>query len=854
MAFIHHKWESHGRTYTDDENSSKRMYSSYVGERQTPDGLGSYFPYIFHSETNKIQYGLDSSSIEFASDKQILKRAADTICSSFKLYVEAYVGSSWVSQPHGVAERNFHQDEIFRDGGWETHEGKCTGFLSFPDAHLSYGAENSYNLFVGLEAGNHRLARLGMRFRASDLSPASSGQIRFVIELDGIKKLPSDWEWIEQYNEEEDETRRVGIRVKDFEWRWTWDEAPYRDIVKVDNPDDTMKIQVIMGPYNYDEGDWLTIYPDTWGATEASDDCFQQNSDYYDNSSNTLYVGHFLPDFDLGWIWNNVAVPNTATLQDGCKITVNVTFITGSLKAVLKAVDENPPPAWSDSEKPTDKAVYGTTVTWNESSLASQDSPEIKTMMQQIIDDVAWDSGDDLAVVWMDNNSYEAYLRITAEEGGTGAELTLVYSLPAETVETSIDSLLSKIEMVDFSIDSLLQKTIPVTLSIDSLMSALNTIQTSLDAEFLKTDIEKITSIDSLLKKIGIETTLSIDAIIKKQFLKTTTVGALLNKVGLASDSYLDAILYALSQSTAITTIDALLNKTGLTVNSSLDALLNKTGLTVNSSLDAIIYTLEHEIKSTHIDSLLNKIGLSSAATIDSLLQESGLTSDILLDAFISKTGLTAETSLDAILYLLNVAQSQISIDSLLQNSGILATLNMDSLISQSTEEMTLLEALLQKQITTDLYADALIVKTQTGLTNIDAGLTYLQQININLDANLYSFGEALTYLEGQLSKEGQTAIATLDAGIYQNVLKTSVIDSILNGALSKQIDINALLNKSQITSSTLIDAIIFSVLQTIPVVQFITLSEKAQFMTIFEKAQFITVSEKPQFIYEIQG
>ena len=97
MALNHYKWESNGRTLY-NVSAGQYMYTSTVGEENTPTG-STYFPYILSG--GQIQFGNLLDKIEFATDKQVLKRLADIICSSFKLYVEAFIGGSWTSQPHG---------------------------------------------------------------------------------------------------------------------------------------------------------------------------------------------------------------------------------------------------------------------------------------------------------------------------------------------------------------------------------------------------------------------------------------------------------------------------------------------------------------------------------------------------------------------------------------------------------------------------------------------------------------------------------------------------------------------------------------------------------------------------------
>ena len=162
----HSQWHEHGRTYQilDAQNSpilGKYAYKAQIGEQQTSDGTGGFVPFLWKGATNELQYGKDLYNLEFASDKQIIKKAAQVLCSSFKFFVQAYVGGQWVTQPHGAPTRQIRPDEVFRDGVWEDDDTKCTGFLSFPDAALTFGGNKPYDLYLGLEAGGGPSPALG---------------------------------------------------------------------------------------------------------------------------------------------------------------------------------------------------------------------------------------------------------------------------------------------------------------------------------------------------------------------------------------------------------------------------------------------------------------------------------------------------------------------------------------------------------------------------------------------------------------------------------------------------------------------------------------------------------------------
>ena len=92
---------SHGRRYQVLDENSQPILGRYIaktsiGEQYTSDGAGGFVPFLLQSETNEIQYGVDENKLELATNEQIIKRAGQVICSSFKFFVQANVDGVWV--------------------------------------------------------------------------------------------------------------------------------------------------------------------------------------------------------------------------------------------------------------------------------------------------------------------------------------------------------------------------------------------------------------------------------------------------------------------------------------------------------------------------------------------------------------------------------------------------------------------------------------------------------------------------------------------------------------------------------------------------------------------------------------
>ena len=439
MAFIHHKWEKNNRKLYNSETGQYQIRGR-IGENQTPDGSGGFLPFILHGATNEIQHGADEARIEFASDKQVLKVAADTICSSFKLFVQADINGEWVNQPHGAPVRSFRQNEVFRDGGFVSSEGKCTGFLTFPDAHLSFGGNKPYDLYVGLEAGRGNIGKLGFRFRVP-----RSGTMRFEIVLDGVKKLPADWEWLWSGTGlpiNPIENRKRGIRVKDFEWKWSYAEAPFRDIVKEDNPDGTMKISIILGPYTVVADEWLTIYPDAWQTDygiQNNDDDGQEmdsvpswNEDGYGGGGYNYFGSDGSQTGGPGYRWRTVGVPEGATIDSPTAIyyyaTLNQNGFNGSPQGDLWGVHGDAP-LWASGVRPSNTCDTIAFTPHDPTGGTGKRTIDAQDIVQEIIDG-AWTEDDNMGFGWIRTSGVGDHYRESEDYSNSNdpPEITITYT------------------------------------------------------------------------------------------------------------------------------------------------------------------------------------------------------------------------------------------------------------------------------------------------------------------------------------------------------------------------------------------------------------------------------------------
>jgi len=426
MAFSHHKWEKSGQTLYNAE-TNQYMYKAGIGEEQTWDGL-KWLPYLWKAGSNELQYGYNLNNIEFASDKQILKAAGKVLCNSMKFFVQAKIGENWVTQPHGIPTKNIANDY--------PSEGRCTGYLDFPDAHLSFGAQNPYDLQVGLEVGRSERATFGFRMRAP-----VSGQVRFQAVLDGLEKLPNDWEWIwARYAEfKNKEDRKVGIRVKDIEWHWTYDEAPQRGISVETNPDQTKKVTITFGEYDYTANEWLTVYPDTWGETgiaDTNDDCQQKDGDSsvdldgFDGDGNMIGTALL---YHTGLRFQTVTIAaNPTSVDAGTQIEFDVGYKSGDFNIVVYGL-EGDTPVWENTTPtgPMQRTKTAASLTVTAPAAGADkvyDGANFQALVKEVLD-TSWTSGFDLGIMFSgENGGGSDYAQVEDYSTGTAARITIVYT------------------------------------------------------------------------------------------------------------------------------------------------------------------------------------------------------------------------------------------------------------------------------------------------------------------------------------------------------------------------------------------------------------------------------------------
>lgn len=404
MALQHLKWEKSGRTFKTDK-PDQFVYKSRVGQKNVKISEEEYLPYVWDSDKKIVKFA--DCEIRFQDRGLYFYRNGKRLFFS-AFHLESKLLGNWKKEQYSKSELAVQEIKSER---------------AIEQITISYNLIND-KLDSGIEIviGASDKVRFGFTTKAK-----VTGEYRLDWESDIVEQGKN----IVQLDRETNEPFVIGRKFKDYFWRWKREESKDHKI-----SDTSSKFNIRLNEKQYVENEEVILRPTTWGPTETSDDCYEENSpngDYYDDFEGNVFVGENWGSMNIGWIWTNVTADGTA--NNGCKITIDDTGEGGAgCTANLQAVNNDTPDAWDATHYPSNATVHAGTVAWNSigSGQNDVDSPEIKTIIQERFDG-SHTSGKSLAIVWLDNGSgADDWNRCDAQSGGgTGAELTIDYTAAA---------------------------------------------------------------------------------------------------------------------------------------------------------------------------------------------------------------------------------------------------------------------------------------------------------------------------------------------------------------------------------------------------------------------------------------
>jgi len=370
-------------------------------------------------------------------------------------------------------------------------------------------------------------------------------------------------------------------------------------------------------------------------------------------------------------------------------------------------------------------------------------TPDIKTIIQEVIDQEDWESGNNIAI-WVDDHDDRSDHELTRYRIFAGIADTL---WPEAKIQITYEISAAFTYTKTVSINSLLKSQDYATASISSLLKSIDTSVIGLDT-LLK--VSGITSINLLLESLGIET-ISLDTLVRGLNTKYITVDLLLRALGIKETVEIDSLLVSVGLESA--NIDTLLRSIS-TTPIPIDAILS--GIGINGiSIDMLIKILG--LEAIDLDTVLVYIG-SETISLNTLLR-SVETKTIALSALVGATNIQ-EVNLSTLIkalsaaeitdidMLINTTQTKtINVDVLLEALGV-KTLDIDTLLKsvdvKTTSISTLLKgyslnqvnlsALLKKIEVKQLDLGALLKSTDTQLINLNSLLRGIDLNDIDLD------------------------------------------------------------------------------------------------------------------------
>ena len=421
----HKKWEATGRTYEhldiDGNSTGKLVWGGKIGEQNIRDDQDQYQPYLYDNLTKTVRYGSEDMQFELSETMQIIKRGGQKLCESLKIFVEREVDGEWQTINHGTPTREVLHNKRFRNKQLIDDDGYCVGWLEFPEA--------PYTLQVGLQAGRSGKAIFGFRFNASQ-----SGRVRFQIVKDGIEAKPIGLDLIRRSVRGGDE-RIVGIQWKNIIWRWTYAEAETREVSLEDsiNYPGLKKGIITVGPFNYEADTWIESLPDSWGYTEATQDCFTDDS-HFNNYGGSGSGAYLTLGTDPYGYWNIGLTFENVTASGECHYAYLQAYRqsyagNGAEDANLRVINGEPQ-EWGNYYFTTDalENALPEYVDWNIGQGVSgwNTSSDINSLIQARFDS-GHGAGDAIGLIWVDTNSSGTFY---AADSSTayGMQLWIVYT------------------------------------------------------------------------------------------------------------------------------------------------------------------------------------------------------------------------------------------------------------------------------------------------------------------------------------------------------------------------------------------------------------------------------------------
>lgn len=297
------RWGPHGVTFLEDSRAGGRTWRGGVNENELLWG-GAYHPFLQFGDQVRHHNG----RIDFNPNEQAVRDDdGQIICPQIRMRVEVDTGGgNWQSIGNpGTPTRNLVSEGDARNRRF----GEATVRLDFPYPSL---LDSQRPLLQGFyTVGRRSKTVFGFRFR----SPVA-GRYRLVWRMGSITRDAQASDGVARRiragpGPHVGEGQRViGLRFRDLDIHWTWEEALYHTPVMTATGDpNTRHVDIVIGPATLAADEVWAVRPQTFGPTattdaeegsESEDDTAEWQANYWDGGNTGYLAGH-----DAGGNWSN---------------------------------------------------------------------------------------------------------------------------------------------------------------------------------------------------------------------------------------------------------------------------------------------------------------------------------------------------------------------------------------------------------------------------------------------------------------------------------------------------------------------------------------------------------------------
>lgn len=128
--------------------------------------------------------------------------------------------------------------------------------------------------------------------------------------------------------------------------------------------------------------------------------------------------------------WDNVTIPQGATIDSAILEIYSTSPLGGAPTVDIYGDDEDDMAKWSTSDRPSGRAKTTATVNWSVSHSGAGNSPDLKTIVQEIVNRAGWASGNRLGIMFVVSTATDS-LRDVQLTGGTDRTGTIIIDYTA---------------------------------------------------------------------------------------------------------------------------------------------------------------------------------------------------------------------------------------------------------------------------------------------------------------------------------------------------------------------------------------------------------------------------------------